>query len=109
MRLLFDQNLSRFLVVRLADLFPGSQHVLLVGLEAASDSAVWAYARHHGFVLVTKDADFLEFSRNLGRPPPLVLLTLGNCTTAKVEELFRHRFSSIAALVSSETGLLILP
>ncbi|MBI3980262.1 MAG: DUF5615 family PIN-like protein [Chloroflexi bacterium] len=37
MKLLVDQNLSPHLVRRLADLFPGSSHVSLVGLERASD------------------------------------------------------------------------
>lgn len=39
-KLLFDQNLSHTLVVRLADLFPGSIHVRDVGLQAAADHVV---------------------------------------------------------------------
>ena len=37
MKLLFDQNLSPKLVHRLADLFPDSSHVQLVGLDRAGD------------------------------------------------------------------------
>ena len=48
MKLLLDQNLSPRLVARLADLFPDSQHVSYVGLDRASDRAVWDYARDHG-------------------------------------------------------------
>ena len=59
MKLLFDQNLSRHLVKAFAKEFPGSTHVLHVGLERATDGPVWEYAKQNGFVIVSKDADFL--------------------------------------------------
>lgn len=62
MRLLFDQNLSPRLVDLLSDTHPGSVHVLSVGLDRALDDAVWAYAKQHGFIIVTKDTDFHERS-----------------------------------------------
>ena len=40
MKLFFDQNLSLRLVVRLADVFPGSQHVFHLGLDHASDDDI---------------------------------------------------------------------
>ena len=43
--LLFDQNLSPRLVNRLADVFPGALHVAQIGLDRASDLAVWEYTR----------------------------------------------------------------
>lgn len=45
MKLLFDQNLSYKLCQRLADLFPGSSQVRLLGLREADDQAVWHYAQ----------------------------------------------------------------
>jgi predicted nuclease of predicted toxin-antitoxin system len=44
-KLLFDENLSRRLPARLADLFPGSSYVSEVHLLQAKDSEVWEYAR----------------------------------------------------------------
>jgi predicted nuclease of predicted toxin-antitoxin system len=41
MRLLLDQNLSWRLAEQLQDLFPGSAHVRGLGLDHASDDAVW--------------------------------------------------------------------
>ena len=58
MKLLFDQNLSPKLVNRLADIFPGSSHVMSLGLDCARDEVVWDYARDHDYVIVTKDADY---------------------------------------------------
>lgn len=53
MKLLFDENLSRRLVARLADLFPESSHVVLEGLLQNPDIVVWEYAKAQGFVAVT--------------------------------------------------------
>ena len=44
MRLLFDHNLSPRVVGRVADLYPDISQVFLVGLDRASDIAVWNYA-----------------------------------------------------------------
>ena len=41
MKLPLDQNLSWRLVEQLQDLFPDSTHVREIGLDHASDDAVW--------------------------------------------------------------------
>ncbi|MEI6233572.1 MAG: DUF5615 family PIN-like protein [Planctomycetota bacterium] len=46
MKLLFDQNLSPRLAVKLSDLFPGSAHVQALGLADVPDKSVWDFARH---------------------------------------------------------------
>lgn len=58
--LLFDQNLSPRLVLRLLDMYPGSVHVADVGLDFVADRVVWDYARRHDYIIVTKDVDFSE-------------------------------------------------
>ena len=97
MKLLFDQNLSPKLVDRLADLFPGSLHVLSDGLDCSSDDEIWEYARLNGFAIVSKDADYNNLSVIRGSPPKVVWLLLGNCRTARVEAVFRNRFADIEA------------
>ncbi len=44
MRLLFNQNLSPRLVRSLSDVYPGSSHVSLVGLDRAFEAEVFDYA-----------------------------------------------------------------
>ena len=61
-KLLFDQNLSPKLVKRLAELYPSSDHLDLLGLGTADDAFIWEQARRNGFVVVTKDADFADLS-----------------------------------------------
>lgn len=60
MNLLFDQNLSRKLVTRLADVFPDSSHVQFYSLTEVADSDIWEFAKSQNFCIVTQDADFAE-------------------------------------------------
>jgi predicted nuclease of predicted toxin-antitoxin system len=69
MKLLLDENLSRRLVRRIADLFPDSTHLSTVGLLQAPDIDVWTYAKTNGFSIVTADADFYELATTLGLLP----------------------------------------
>ena len=109
MKLLFDQNLAPNLVHRLADVFPGSSHVHVLGLDRASDDEVWNHARDYDFILVTKDADFSDLVTLRGFPPKVVWLRLGNCTTAQVESLLRLHSDVIRQMSSDPTvGILSL-
>jgi predicted nuclease of predicted toxin-antitoxin system len=69
-RLLFDQNLSRHLVGHLRDVFPESEHVTALGLDAATDQEIWRYAGEHGHLIVSKDSDFRQLAF-LHSPPPM--------------------------------------
>lgn len=97
MRLLLDQNLSFKLCRLLVDLFPGSEHVGLLGLAEASDHAVWTYAKANGFILVSLDSDFAELAALNGPPPKVIWLRTGNQPTATVEATLRRFAEAIAA------------
>lgn len=109
MKLLFDHNLSPRLVPRLADLFPGSEHMHTLVLDRTSDEDVWRYARQHNFVIATKDADFSEMSLLRGFPPKIVWIRIGNCTTQQVEDLLRSHHEEIDRMNDDpECGILSL-
>jgi predicted nuclease of predicted toxin-antitoxin system len=108
-KLLFDENLAARLVRDLADLYPGSAHVLSLGLGGAGDRAIWARAGAEGFSLVTKDADFHRLSVLLGPPPKVIWIRLGNCATAHVSRLLRLRADDVRAFVEhAEAAFLAL-
>ncbi len=108
-KLLFDQNLSPKLVKRLADLYPNSDHLDLLGLGTADDVLVWGHARNNDFVVVTKDADFADLSVLRGFPPKVVWLRRGNCSTNDIEEILRDHNAEIEDLVAdSASGILTL-
>ena len=71
-RLLFDENVSPRLVRALVDLYPESLHVSDAGLDSAGEQRSWKFARNEGYIIVTKDQDFREFSLDLGAPPKLI-------------------------------------
>ncbi|MEX1257116.1 MAG: DUF5615 family PIN-like protein [Gemmatimonadota bacterium] len=109
MKLLFDENLAARLVRDLADLYPDSSDALSLGLGGAGDRAIWARAGAEDFVLVTKDEDFHRLSVMHGPPPRVILIRLGNCTTAEVAAILRARIAEIRALTEqAEVAFLAL-
>ena len=109
MKLLFDENLSPALPRRIADLFPNSVHVRDVGMKAADDPIVWDYAKDNDFMIVSKDADMHDLSLVFGKPPKVIWLRLGNCSTRQVEKLLRLDFDVIKLFYEDENvSLLVL-
>ena len=109
MKLLFDQNLSPRLVRRLADLYPNSSHVHLIGLDTSPDPVIWQYARDNEFIIVTRDADFSDLNVMMGFPPKVIWIRRGNCTTGKIETILRSNYEAVESMAEDEqVGLLIL-
>ncbi len=109
MKLLFDENLSFKLAARLNVEYPSSSHVRLVGLRGASDQTIWKYARDNGFILVSKDDDFRDLSLVRGPPPKVILLTVGNDSTQRIEKLLQSKRKEIEEFVTTgPESLLIL-
>jgi predicted nuclease of predicted toxin-antitoxin system len=96
MKLLFDENLSRRLVVHLEDLFAGSSHVVLEGLARCSDKIIREFAAKNEFAIVTADSDFYEMATVLGPPPKVIWLTSCDYPTAIAEKLIRRESTRIA-------------
>ena len=103
MKLLFDQNLSRKLVTRFADIFPNASYVQLQGLAEKTDTEIWDFAQLNDFCIVTQDADFTERSRLYSSPPKVVWLRCGNAATNQVETLIRSGQEAIQELLSNSS------
>jgi len=104
-KLLLDENLSRRLVRRIEDLFPGSGHVSSEGLLQAHDEVIWQYAGS----IVTADADFYELAITLGPPPKVIWLRGCDYPTAQAEELIRSQVIRIAEFSEEpERAVLVL-
>ena len=107
MKRLLDENLSPVLVRVLRDHHPNSAHVRDIGLKSAPDPVVWAFAAEHGYMIVTKDADFHHRSFVEGHPPKVIWLRVGNCSTTDIATLMETRqkdiesfYRSLGALIS---------
>jgi len=108
-RLLFDENLSRKLVNKLSDLFPGSSHAATEGLLHSPDADLWEHAKAGGFAIVTADADFFELAATFGPPPKVIWLRGCDYPTAVAEQLIRSQSIRVAALLrDEEQGVLVL-
>lgn len=103
MKLLFDQNLSRKLPTRIADIFPHASHVQFHSLTEANDSKIWEFAQANNFCIVTQDVDFAERSRLYGSPPKVIWLRCGNATTNQVEIMIRTGAEAIKELMTNKT------
>ena len=109
MKLLLDENLSVQLTHSLSALYPGSEHVHNVHLGSSTDTAIWDYAKQHGFAIVSKDSDFAERSVLERDPPKIIWIRLGNCSTADVDQLLRSAHETIRTFIEEdeETCLLL--
>jgi predicted nuclease of predicted toxin-antitoxin system len=97
---LLDQNLSFRLLDVLLPRFPGSLHVRDVALTGDDDERIWVLARTEGFVIVTKDNDFLARALVRGHPPQVIQICLGNASTGQIAKLLTARMDEIERFVS---------
>jgi predicted nuclease of predicted toxin-antitoxin system len=109
MKFLLDQNLSHRLISDLLADFPGSRHVREEGLLHASDDEIWRFARDRGFMIVSKDTDFLNRSLLRGHPPKVIQLRLGNCSTGRIREVLLKEKDVIKAFLENpDESLMVL-
>ena len=109
MKLLFDENLSRRLIARLAELYPGSAHVADFDLLERPDREIWDYAQASGFIIVTTDADFYELAAALGPPPKVIWLRRWTHPTRGAELVLRRDAIRITEFAADSTlGFLVL-
>ncbi len=107
MKLFLDQNLSRRMVPRLQERFPGTTGAALSGMDRSTDREIWDHAKSNGFIIVTRDADFQEMSVLLGTPPPVIRLRMDNPSWRDaVKRLLQLDESILTALVSGEIAYL---
>ena len=109
MKLLLDENLSRKLVVRLAELYPDSAHVADLDLLARPAREIWTFAQQEGFVIVSTDADFYELATTLGPPPKVVWLRRWTHPTRDAEFVLRRDAIRLTEFAGDpDLGVLVL-
>ena len=108
MKLVFDQNLSFKLPPILDSIFPGSKHVKDFGLTDNDDEVIWELALREGFVIVSKDSDFLHRSLLRGHPPKVIQVRMGNCSTQQIHELFTREEGTIKDFLKNPNEALLI-
>jgi predicted nuclease of predicted toxin-antitoxin system len=108
-KLLLDENLSRRLAGRLAELYPGSIHVAEAGLLASPDREVWEFAKRNDYVIVSADSDFYELATTIGPPPKVVWLRRWRHPTRDAEQVLRREAVRITEFAADlELSVLVL-
>ena len=82
MKLLLDENPPARLVAGLQLEYLGSTPIRAVGMESATDTEIWTLENAEGFAIVSKDSDFYHRSMAHGAPPKVIMLRVGNMSTA---------------------------
>jgi predicted nuclease of predicted toxin-antitoxin system len=69
-------------------------HVVDVSLRESTDADLWSYASSNGFILISKDEDFVTL---YSKTPSASLLwvRLGNCRRAFLLEVFKKHWRRI--------------
>jgi predicted nuclease of predicted toxin-antitoxin system len=107
MKILLDANISWKLVNILTPVFGECKHVDLIGLEVpVKDRNIWNYALENGYIIITKDTDFLDLLEIKGFPPKVVLIKTGNNSSKILANLLINAKSKIEDLENNEYGLL---
>jgi predicted nuclease of predicted toxin-antitoxin system len=78
-----------------------AKHVLDLGLDEANDRAIWAYAKSHGFTVVSKDEDFLHLATLDSDGPTLIWVRLGNCRKVALLAAFEGILPTLLEAVRS--------
>ena len=56
---------------------------------------------------MTKDSDFTDISTLLGAPPKVIWLRVGNCTTTKIEQILRAKYSTIEIFIDHSSDRIL--
>ena len=95
MKFLVDNQLPPALARFISeDLGLEAVHVVDVGLRDGSDADIWSYASSNGFVLISKDDDFVTL---YSKTPSAMLLwvRLGNCRRVFLLQVFKDQWHRI--------------
>jgi predicted nuclease of predicted toxin-antitoxin system len=98
MKFLVDAQLPRRLVARLREAGHEAIHTLDLPLgNRTPDSIINELSIREGYVVITKDVDFVNSFHLHRRPHKLLLISTGNIQNSKLESLLIANLESIAA------------
>jgi predicted nuclease of predicted toxin-antitoxin system len=110
MRFLIDAQLPPALARWLGAHGHEAAHVGALGMQAASDIAIWDHARKTAAVIVTKDEDFAQRKALIDEGPAILWVRLPNTRKRDLLTWFETVFPDVlAALERGETLVEVAP
>jgi predicted nuclease of predicted toxin-antitoxin system len=101
LRFLIDAQLPPMLATHLVAEGFKAEHVNRVGLGAADDARIWAYAVEHRAVLVSKDGDFAASARRSRTGPQVIWIRFGNVTNRALWSALQGALNEIVEAFNS--------
>ena len=106
MKFLIDAQLPPSLAAWLRDKGHDADHVMAVSGLDASDSAIWDLAVAGGYVIVTKDRDFVEWARSRTPRARIVWIRLGNMRRDAFQARMDLVWSELAEALASDVTVI---
>jgi predicted nuclease of predicted toxin-antitoxin system len=107
MRFLVDAQLPPALARWLTAEGHPSEHVLDIGMAAAPDASIWAYAARNSAVILTKDQDFAVLRIVSDESTPSVVwLRVGNSRRAALIRWLEPLLPAILSVLAEGTRLI---
>lgn len=101
-----DAQLSPYLARWISEEFGIEAHpVRELGLRDAKDREIFLAAREAGATVLTKDSDVVLLLEQLGPPPQILWLTIGNTSNAHLRKVMTKSFASALELVQRGESL----
>ncbi len=95
-----DAQISPYLARWLSSEFDiEAKPVRELGLRNAGDREIFLAAREAGAVVLTKDSDFVVLLEQLGPPPQVIWLTVGNTSNVRLKEVLSKSFPTVQSLL----------
>jgi len=102
MTLWVDAQLSSAIAAWLAQTYSLDVHSLReLGLRDAEDEHIFSAARAAHAVVMTKDADFLALLARHGPPPPILWITCGSTSNARLRDILTATLPEALAFLAS--------
>jgi predicted nuclease of predicted toxin-antitoxin system len=107
MKILLDANISWKSAKQLAPIFGECAHVDNIGLNVpAEDIDIWNYAHDNGYIILSKDNDFVDILERNDFPPKVIYLKIGNSSNKELIELLINAKQIIEEFEKNNNGLL---
>ena len=102
MRILVDAQLSPAIAAWINRSFEQIEAVSVrsVELVTSDDVDIYNYAKKHGYVIMSKDDDFLGLLESKGSPPQLIWITCGNTSNARMREVLSQVLEQVKGLIN---------
>lgn len=80
-------------------------HVAELEMKGAADPDIWQYAQSHGYVVVSKDEDFMRYRRDADGNPRFIWVRTGNCKNRELIETLMNHLPAVIKLLESGSAM----